>query len=102
MAVAVAIASAFRDQFVLADTLVLGEVGLAGEIRSISQAVLRINEAANLGFKHCILPKNNYKGLDYPAVTGSREIRDTKDIIELVPVSNLKEALDILLLRGKR
>ncbi|OGX16561.1 MAG: DNA repair protein RadA [Omnitrophica WOR_2 bacterium RBG_13_41_10] len=91
LAVAVAIASAFRDQFVLADTLVLGEVGLAGEIRSISQTVLRVNEAANLGFKHCILPKNNYKGLEYK-----------KNTIELVPVSHLKEALDILLLRGAR
>ena len=46
------------------DTVVLGEVGLAGEIRSISQVILRINEAEKLGFKHCILPKNNYKNLD--------------------------------------
>lgn len=88
LAVAVAIASAFREQLVIADTVVLGEVGLAGEIRSISQVVLRINEVEKLGFKHCLLPRNNYKNLDYK-----------KDTIELVPVSNLKEALDIVLRR---
>jgi DNA repair protein RadA/Sms len=84
LAVAVAISSAFREQLVLADSVVLGEVGLAGEIRSISQVILRINEAEKLGFKHCILPKNNYKNLDYKG-----------DTIELIPVSTLKEALDI-------
>ena len=95
LAVAMAIASAFRDQVVLADMVVLGEVGLAGEIRSISQVITRINEAEKLGFKHCVLPRNNYKSLDYPAVAGSRQMRDKKDNIELIPVSTLMEALDI-------
>jgi len=84
LGVAVAISSAFRDQIVLSDTIFLGEVGLAGEIRSISQIILRINEAEKLGFKHCILPRNNYKNLDFK-----------KGSIELIPVSTLKEALDI-------
>jgi DNA repair protein RadA/Sms len=88
LAVAAAIASAFREQLVLADTVVLGEVGLAGEIRSIAQAILRINEAEKLGFKRAILPLTNYKNLE-----------DKKGSIELVPVSNLKEALEILLRR---
>lgn len=88
LAVAVAIASAFREQLIIADTVVLGEVGLAGEVRSISQVSLRINEAEKLGFKHCILPGNNYKNLNYK-----------KGGIELVPVSTLKEALDIALRR---
>jgi len=88
LAVAVAITSAFREQLVLADTLVLGEVGLAGEIRSVSQIILRINEAEKLGFKHCVLPRNNYKNLDYK-----------RNGVELVPVSTLKEALDIILRR---
>ena len=91
LGVAVAISSAFGDRLVLADTAVLGEVGLAGEIRSVSQIILRINEAEKLGFKHCILPQTNYKNLDYK-----------KDTIELVPVYNLKEALDIVLQGGKR
>ena len=99
LAVAAAIASAFREQLVLADTVVLGEVGLAGEIRSIAQVILRINEAEKLGFKRAILPLTNYKNLDYPATAGSRLGRDKKGNIELVPVSNLKEALEILLRR---
>lgn len=86
LAVAVAVASAFRELKVIADTLVLGEVGLAGEIRSIQQVMLRINEAAKLGFKHCILPQNNFKNLDYKKLQ-----------IELIPASSLKEALDIAL-----
>jgi DNA repair protein RadA/Sms len=86
LAVAVAIASAFREQLVIPEAVVLGEVGLAGEIRSVSQLGLRINEAEKLGFKHCILPKNNYRNLELK-----------KNSIELIPVSNLKEALDIVL-----
>lgn len=84
LAVTMAINSAFRDKLIMPQTAVLGEVGLAGEIRSVSQAALRINEAQKLGFKHCILPKNNFKNLDYK-----------KGAIELIPVSNLKEALNI-------
>jgi len=86
LGVAVAVSSAFREQPVLPETLVIGEIGLAGEVRSISQVVLRINEAAKLGFKHCILPRNNYKNLKLD-----------KNAIELIPVSTLKEALDIVL-----
>jgi DNA repair protein RadA/Sms len=84
LAVALAVSSAFREQVVLEDTLVLGDIGLAGEIRSISQVALRINEAQKLGFKHCLLPLNNYKNLDYKT-----------NKIELVPVATLKQALDI-------
>jgi DNA repair protein RadA/Sms len=83
LAVALAIASAFCERLVIADTAILGEVGLSGEIRSISQANLRINEAEKLGFKRVIIPKNNHKGL-----------KDYKGDIELIPVSTLKEALD--------
>jgi DNA repair protein RadA/Sms len=88
LGVAVAVSSAFREYPVMPETVVMGEVGLAGEIRSISQAVLRINEAEKLGFKHCVLPRNNYKNLKL-----------NKNIMELIPVSTLKEALDIVLRR---
>jgi DNA repair protein RadA/Sms len=84
LGVCAAIASAFLDNPVLSDTVVLGEVGLAGEIRSISQILLRINEAEKLGFKHCVIPKNNSKNLHY------------KGGLVILPVDNLKEALDIL------
>jgi DNA repair protein RadA/Sms len=86
LAVAVAVASAFREQVVLPETAVLGEVGLAGEVRSISQAGLRINEARKLGFRHCVIPRNNFKNLDYD-----------KEAMEIVPVAGLREALDSVL-----
>ncbi len=86
LAVAVSLASAFRDRMIIADTVILGEVGLAGEIRSVSQVDIRINEAQKLGFKRLILPANNYKGLK----NNGREL-------ELIPVSSLKESLDIAL-----
>lgn len=84
LAVALAVASAFREQMVIPETVILGEVGLAGETRSISQIALRINEAEKLGFKHCIIPKNNYKSF-----------KDYKGDIELIPIATLKEGLDI-------
>jgi len=83
---AAAIASGFREQLILPEAVVLGEVGLAGEIRSISQAALRINEAQKLGFKRCVLPRNNYKNLKFE-----------KSSLELIPASTLKEAMDIIL-----
>ncbi len=86
LAVATALASAFRNEAVVSQSVAIGEIGLAGEIRSVSQALLRINEAQKLGFKHCILPRNNCKNLHFQ-----------KEGMELIPVSNLKEALDIAL-----
>jgi len=86
LAVCLAIASAFRDQPLMHEAAFLGEVGLGGEIRSISQANLRINEAEKLGFKQLYLPQNIFKGIDHK-----------KGALELIPVSTLKEALDISL-----
>ncbi|MFA5090754.1 MAG: DNA repair protein RadA [Candidatus Omnitrophota bacterium] len=86
LGVAIAVASAFREHNVSSDTAILGEVGLGGEIRSISQALIRINEAERLGFKRCVLPRNNYRNLNYK-----------KGAIELLPVATLKEAMDILM-----
>ncbi len=83
--VVVAVASALLDKTVPYDTVVFGEVGLSSEVRSVSQVVARINEAERLGFKRCILPKNNLK---------SKDIR-TKTL-ELVAVSGVREALDAL------
>jgi len=86
LAVCAVIASSFRDQVVLPKAVVLGEVGLSGEIRSISSVLTRINEAEKLGFKHCILPKNSIKNLKFK-----------KSEMEIIAVSTLKEALDIIL-----
>ena len=60
-AVAVAIASSYKNVAVSADTVVFGEIGLTGEIRAVSMAERRVAEAAKLGFKCCIVPQANYK-----------------------------------------
>ncbi|MDD5477597.1 MAG: DNA repair protein RadA [Candidatus Omnitrophica bacterium] len=86
LAVCAVVASSFREQVVLPRAVVLGEVGLSGEIRSISQVLTRINEAQKLGFKHCVLPKNSIKNLKLKSSD-----------MEIIPVSTLKEALDIIL-----
>lgn len=90
LAVCLAITSALREELTVSDTVVLGEVGLAGEIRSVSQINLRINEAEKLGFKKVVLPKNNFKNLGY------------KGSLELLPVNNLKETLEITLNRTRQ
>ncbi|MFC1704386.1 DNA repair protein RadA [Candidatus Omnitrophota bacterium] len=86
LGVVVAIASAMQNKAVSGELAVLGEVGLAAEVRSISQVAIRINEAQKLGFKRCIVPKNNLKAKDF--------IKGTT--IKIVPVMSVKEALEFL------
>jgi DNA repair protein RadA/Sms len=74
-----AMASSFLDRPVAPGTVVFGEVGLTGEIRGISQAEIRIREAARMGFTRCILPK-----------TQSRESLPEMPI-ELIRIGSLKE-----------
>jgi len=87
LAVVMAIASSLLDKPLAADTVVLGEVGLSSEVRSVSQIGVRINEAQKLGFQKCILPKNNLQ-------TG-RDIRQKG--IELIGIASVREVLDLLL-----
>ncbi len=86
LAVAMAVASAFLDRPVDYNTVVLGEVGLSAEVRSVSHLPLRLNEAEKLGFRKCLVPKNNLK---------ARHQFKTK-ALEIVPVSTVKEAMDHL------
>ncbi len=81
LGIALAIASSFRDQVVDPSLVVMGEVGLSGELRAVPQLERRIAEAARLGFRQCLVPK-----------TGARISPSPKDI-ELVPVSTLREAI---------
>jgi DNA repair protein RadA/Sms len=57
LAVAVAIASSARDKPVAADLAFVGEVGLSGELRAVGQLPARLNEAAKLGFRRCVVPR---------------------------------------------
>ena len=59
LGIVTAIASSYRNLAIAPDIVIFGEVGLAGEVRAISQPQLRIREASSLGFKRCILPRNS-------------------------------------------
>jgi DNA repair protein RadA/Sms len=63
LGIAIAIASSFMNRSVASDTVVVGEVGLGGEVRGVSRIDARIKEAIHMGFRRCILPKRNCKGL---------------------------------------
>ncbi len=86
LAVEVALASALLDKPIAFDAVILGEVGLSSEVRSVSQIAVRINEADKLGFKTCIVPKNNLKmRLDLKGKN-----------INIIGVQTVKEALEAL------
>lgn len=57
LGVAIAVVSGFRDRLVDPHTVLIGEVGLGGQVRQVSQLELRLREAAKLGFKRAIIPK---------------------------------------------
>ncbi len=86
LGVVMAIASTFLDKPVPSDMIVLGEVGLSAEVRSVSQITSRINEAEKLGFKKCLIPKNNLKG----------RAPLKKYSIDIIPVETVRDALRIL------
>ena len=79
-----AVVSSFRDIVIPQDFVILGEVGLSGEVRAISQIEKRINEASKLGFTKFIIPKSNSEELDYSD-------------IEICGVSNVYQVLDLIL-----
>jgi DNA repair protein RadA/Sms len=87
LGVSLAVASALTDKRVPSDTVVVGEVGLTAEVRSVSQVALRLKEAEKLGFKNCVLPGTN--------MPGGAQVKDTH--IRTIPVVHVREALDILI-----
>ncbi|WP_423224381.1 DNA repair protein RadA [Candidatus Amarolinea aalborgensis] len=80
--VAVAIASSYKNTPVAADVALMGEVGLSGELRAISQLSKRLNEAAKLGFKRAIVPRNSQRKLD--GAPGSIEVIGVRTISEAI------------------
>ena len=90
LGVAAAVASSFREQRVAPDTVLIGEVGLGGEIRTVTRTEARIREAAKLGFRRCVLPRS------------TRARPHTSDStsgpgIELAQAGTLAEALELAL-----
>ncbi len=63
LGILLAIASSFTNRSIPSDCIILGEVGLGGEVRGVSRVETRLKEAIHMGFKKCILPKKNLKGL---------------------------------------
>jgi DNA repair protein RadA/Sms len=84
VAIATAIASSLWDRAVHADMAFIGEVGLSGELRAVSQLNLRLREAAKLGFKRCVVPKSSQrKGTTFPEgidIIGCRSLQDVLDV----------------------
>ena len=87
LGVAVAVAASFRDRIVDPTTVLIGEVGLGGQIRPVSQMELRLREASKLGFKKAIIP------------TAQAE---TPADLEIIPVSRVMDAIAIALGSGSR
>ena len=81
MAIVAAVASSFLDKAISDNTVVLGEIGLTGEVRAIGQADTRIAESRKMGFSRCLLPKSNLKRL--PDIDGI-EIEGVRTVSEVV------------------
>lgn len=84
LGIVIAIVSSFKNRAVNENMVVFGEVGLSGEVRAVSMAQKRVQEAKKLGFSTCILPKANAEAI--------------KDIsgIRIIGVSNVAEAIDCM------
>lgn len=87
LAIACAIASSFRNALCHSDTVIIGEVGLSGEIRAVSRIESRVVEAAKLGFKQCIIPASN---------TG---LLKNHENLQVAPARTISEALDLAMKR---
>ncbi|MFN3531775.1 MAG: DNA repair protein RadA [Candidatus Brocadia sp.] len=84
LGIAMTITSSFKEKVIPSDIVFVGEVGLGGEVRSVSQIEIRLKEAQRLGFKRAVVPKENVKGIG-------------KDLgIELIGVCYLSEAVEII------
>ena len=90
LAIAAALASSMRDLPVKADVVLLGEVGLSGELRWVGQMNARLNEAYKLGFKTAVIPKRVHQGEKFP------------EGIRVLEARSLREALTIALVDGDK
>jgi DNA repair protein RadA/Sms len=83
LAMAAAIASSYFDQSIPADMAIIGEVGLSGELRTVSQLSVRLNEASKIGFRRVLVPKTR------------RPLEDVPRGLEVIAVRNLADALAV-------
>lgn len=85
LAVCLALASSFRNRAIDPHTVVMGEVGLTGEVRMVARADLRVREAAALGFKRLVIPAGNASGL-----------KICQAGLEVIGVNNVEEAMEVV------
>lgn len=90
LSVITAVASSYRERPVDPNTVVIGEVGLSGELRSVNQLERRLNEAAHLGFKRAVVP-----------APGGRRHTTRVQGIELIPAASAAEAIERALVHGE-
>ena len=83
--VVLAVASSYRDTPIADDVVAIGEVGLTGEIRSVSHLNQRLQEVSRLGFKKCVIPKGGAEKLEIP------------DGLQVYRVRNIREAIEVIL-----
>ena len=83
LAIAMSLVSSLKDTPIRDDTVIFGEIGLAGELRAVNHINSRIQEAERLGFKRCVVPYHSAKNLSKKG-----------HIIEIIGVKNLREAFD--------
>lgn len=81
--VVLAVASSYREHPIADDLVAIGEVGLTGEIRSVSHMNQRLGEVARLGFKKCIIPKNGADKLEIPKELAVYTVRNIREAIEI-------------------
>ncbi|HKD76564.1 MAG TPA: magnesium chelatase domain-containing protein, partial [Ktedonobacterales bacterium] len=81
LGIAAAIASSLKERRIGADLALIGEVGLGGELRSVTHIEMRLREAVRLGFHRCIIPRANY------------DRRHAPDGLQIIAVSSLAEAI---------
>lgn len=86
LAVAMSLVSSLKDVPIAESALAFGEIGLAGEIRAVSNVQSRVNEASRLGFTRCVIPYHNLKSIDQKQIEG----------IELIGVKNIRDAFSAL------
>ena len=81
--VILAVASSYRDAVIADDLVAIGEVGLTGEIRSVSHLNQRLQEVSRLGFKKCIIPRGGSEKPEIPAGLTVYRVRNIREAIEM-------------------
>lgn len=84
LGVLAAIASSYKDIEIDGNTIIVGEVGLAGEVRAVNFIEKRINEAYKLGFTKCVIPYNNYKNLKTSVPLDICGVKSVEDMLSAV------------------